>query len=176
MLCSCSLKIVTLTSHFRDVFRPFICTRSLHANASNTVLVRFILKWSVCSLGRWRTGWLASAVRSLPSSHALKPLIPTSCLLAVMIYGQADKLRNFVADIFIPQYRYPYPVALCFSQVGSLLFWFGLHIEKSTTHSTERTSLVCEKKDTHHKRLFPYCFASHRVIPVLTACYLLMLQ
>ncbi|XP_037553460.1 uncharacterized protein si:ch211-248a14.8 [Nematolebias whitei] len=80
-------------------------------------------------LGRWRTGWLASAVRSLPSSHALKPLIPTSCLLAVMIYGQADKLRNFVADIFIPQYRYPYPVALCFSQVlVSLVFLNLLHV------------------------------------------------
>ncbi|KAF7220335.1 solute carrier family 35 member D3 [Nothobranchius furzeri] len=81
-----------------------------------------------CS-GRWRAGWFASAMKSFPSNHALKPLIPTFCLVVLMIYGQADKLRNFVAGIFIPQYRYPYPVALCFSQVVvSLVFLNLLHV------------------------------------------------
>ncbi|XP_017283755.1 uncharacterized protein si:ch211-248a14.8 [Kryptolebias marmoratus] len=80
-------------------------------------------------LGKWRTGCFASAVMSLLSRHALKVLLPTFCLLAVMIYGQADKLRNFVADVFIPQYHYPFPVALCFSQVlVSLLFLNLLHV------------------------------------------------
>uniref|UniRef100_A0A8C6LWV6 Si:ch211-207n2.7 n=2 Tax=Nothobranchius TaxID=28779 RepID=A0A8C6LWV6_NOTFU len=68
-------------------------------------------------------------MKSFPSNHALKPLIPTFCLVVLMIYGQADKLRNFVAGIFIPQYRYPYPVALCFSQVVvSLVFLNLLHV------------------------------------------------
>ncbi|MEQ2247462.1 hypothetical protein ILYODFUR_009587 [Ilyodon furcidens] len=81
-----------------------------------------------CSLGRWRTGWYVSALKSLSSNHALKPLIPTFCFLVVIIYGQADKLRNFVAGIFVPQYHYPFPVALCFTQVlVSLVFINLLH-------------------------------------------------
>ncbi|XP_037637366.1 uncharacterized protein si:ch211-248a14.8 isoform X2 [Sebastes umbrosus] len=81
-----------------------------------------------CS-GRWRRGWCASATRSLSSNHALKPLVPTLCLVVVVIYGLADKLRNFVAGIFIPQYHYPYAVALCFGQVlVSLLFLNLLHV------------------------------------------------
>ncbi|XP_023183597.1 uncharacterized protein LOC111606687 [Xiphophorus maculatus] len=48
--------------------------------------------------------------------------------LDVFVYGQADKLRNFVAGIFIPQYHYPFPVALCFTQVlVSLVFINLLH-------------------------------------------------
>lgn len=73
--------------------------------------------------------WCASATKRLLSSHALKPLLPTLCLVVVVIYGLADKLRNFVAGIFIPQYHYPYPVALCFAQVlVSLLFLNLLHV------------------------------------------------
>ncbi|KAM6916338.1 uncharacterized protein FYW49_009395 [Xenentodon cancila] len=80
------------------------------------------------SSGRCRTGWCASAVKSLSSNHALKPLIPTFCIVTVVIYALADRLRNFVAGIFIPQYHYPYAVALCFAQVlVSLLFLNLLH-------------------------------------------------
>ncbi|XP_004077361.1 uncharacterized protein LOC101163599 [Oryzias latipes] len=80
------------------------------------------------SSGRWRTEWCVSVVKSLSSNHALKPLIPTFCLVVVLIYGLADRLRNFVAGIFIPQYHFPYPVALSFAQVlVSLLFLNLLH-------------------------------------------------
>uniref|UniRef100_A0A3P9NYY2 Si:ch211-207n2.7 n=1 Tax=Poecilia reticulata TaxID=8081 RepID=A0A3P9NYY2_POERE len=69
-----------------------------------------------------------SALKNLSSVHALKPLIPTFCFVVVIVYGQADKLRNFVAGIFIPQYHYPFPVALCFTQVlVSLVFINLLH-------------------------------------------------
>ncbi|XP_045926690.1 uncharacterized protein si:ch211-248a14.8 isoform X12 [Micropterus dolomieu] len=70
------------------------------------------------SSGRWRRGWCASATKRLSSNHALKALVPTLCLVVVVIYGLADKLRNFVAGIFIPQYHYPYAVALCFAQLA----------------------------------------------------------
>lgn len=71
----------------------------------------------------------ASAVKGLSSNHALKPLVPTLCLVVVVIYGLGDKLRNFVAGIFIPQYHYPYAVALCFAQVLiSLLVLNLLHV------------------------------------------------
>ncbi|XP_049926741.1 uncharacterized protein si:ch211-248a14.8 isoform X1 [Epinephelus moara] len=81
------------------------------------------------SLGRWRRGWCATAMKTLSSNHALKPLVPTLCLVVVVIYGLADKLRNFVAGIFIPQYHYPYAVALCFAQVlVSLLVLNLLHV------------------------------------------------
>ncbi|XP_026212220.1 uncharacterized protein si:ch211-248a14.8 isoform X2 [Anabas testudineus] len=81
-----------------------------------------------CS-GRWRRGWCASAVKNLSSNHSLKPLVPTLCLVVVVIYGLADKLQNFVAGIFIPQYHYPYAVALSFAQVLiSLLVLNLLHV------------------------------------------------
>lgn len=76
----------------------------------------------VHSSGRWRRRY-ASAVRCLSAHHALKPLVASLVLLVVVIYGLGDKLRNFVASIFIPQYRYPYPVALSFAQVGVCNFW-----------------------------------------------------
>ncbi|XP_074532724.1 uncharacterized protein LOC141795652 [Halichoeres trimaculatus] len=69
------------------------------------------------SSGTWSKGWCHSVIKSLSSNHALKPLLPALCLLVVVIYGLADKLRNFVAGIFVPQYHYPYSVALCFAQV-----------------------------------------------------------
>ncbi|XP_070696864.1 solute carrier family 35 member D3 [Pempheris klunzingeri] len=78
---------------------------------------------------RWRRGWSASATKSLSSNHTLKPLVPTLCLAVVVIYGLAEKLRNFVTGIFIPQYHYPYAVALCFVQVVvSLLVLNLLHV------------------------------------------------
>ncbi|XP_039640824.1 uncharacterized protein si:ch211-248a14.8 isoform X1 [Perca fluviatilis] len=81
-----------------------------------------------CS-GRWRRGWCASAMKSLSSNNALKPLVPTLCLVVVVIHGLADKLRNFVVAVFIPQYHYPYAVALCFAQVlVSLLVLNLLHV------------------------------------------------
>ncbi|XP_051280894.1 uncharacterized protein si:ch211-248a14.8 isoform X2 [Dicentrarchus labrax] len=84
---------------------------------------------SVCSSGRWRRGCCASVTKSLSCSHTLKPLVPTLFLVVVVIYGLADKLRNFVASIFIPQYHYPYAVALCFAQVLiSLLVLNLLHV------------------------------------------------
>nr|XP_046257569.1 uncharacterized protein si:ch211-248a14.8 [Scatophagus argus] len=90
-------------------------------------------RMTVCFLGkssgRWRRGWCASATKSLSSSHVLKSLVPTFCLAVVVIYGLGDKLRNFVTGIFIPQYHYPYSVAICFFQVlVSLLFLNLLHV------------------------------------------------
>lgn len=79
--------------------------------------------------GRWRTGWCVSVAKSLSSNHALKSLVPLVCLVVVVIYSLADSLRNFVVGIFIPQYHYPYAVALCFAQVlVSLLFLNLLHV------------------------------------------------
>ncbi|XP_068183776.1 uncharacterized protein si:ch211-248a14.8 isoform X2 [Antennarius striatus] len=78
------------------------------------------------SSGRWRSGWCASVTKSLSFSHVLMPLVPTFCLVALVVYGLGDKLRNFVSSIFIPQYHYPYSVALCFSQVLVSLFFLKL--------------------------------------------------
>ncbi|KAM7385409.1 hypothetical protein PAMP_001495 [Pampus punctatissimus] len=64
----------------------------------------------------WRRSSCASAMKNLCSSHTLKPLVPVLVLVVVVIYGLAQNLRNFVANIFIPQYHYPYAVALCFAQ------------------------------------------------------------
>ncbi|XP_056290960.1 uncharacterized protein si:ch211-248a14.8 isoform X2 [Pseudoliparis swirei] len=69
------------------------------------------------SSGRWRRGWCASVLTTLSSNRVLKALLPTLCLALVLVYGLADKLRNFVASVFIPQYHFPYAVALCFAQV-----------------------------------------------------------
>lgn len=81
------------------------------------------------SSGRSRTGWCTSAVKRLSSNQALKPLIPTFCLGLLVIYGLADKLRNFVIGLFIPQYHYHYPVVLSFGQVlVSLVVLNLLHV------------------------------------------------
>ncbi|KAM7408493.1 hypothetical protein PAMA_002290 [Pampus argenteus] len=78
---------------------------------------------------RWRRECWASAMKSLSSSHALKPLVPVLVLVVVVIYVLVGKLRTFVTDIFIPQYHYPYAVALYFAQVlVSLLFLNLLHV------------------------------------------------
>ncbi|XP_028323854.1 uncharacterized protein LOC114476484 isoform X1 [Gouania willdenowi] len=73
--------------------------------------------------------WCCSAVKNVSSSYALKLLIPPLCLVLVVIYGLTDKLRNFVAGLFIPQYNHHYPVAFCFGQVlVSLLVLNLLHL------------------------------------------------
>lgn len=51
--------------------------------------------------------------------HTLHPLVPTFCVLVLVIYGLCDELRNFVFGIFVPQYHYSYAVALSFGQVGA---------------------------------------------------------
>ncbi|KAI3363329.1 hypothetical protein L3Q82_011957, partial [Scortum barcoo] len=61
--------------------------------------------------GRWLRGRCAFVMKSPSSNHTLKALVPTLCVAVVVIYGLADRLRNFVASIFIPQYHYPYAVA-----------------------------------------------------------------
>lgn len=53
-----------------------------------------------------------------PVLHTPKFLVSTLGLVAVLTYGLFDQLRNFVFGIFIPQYHYPYSVALSFAQVG----------------------------------------------------------
>ncbi|XP_053731896.1 uncharacterized protein si:ch211-248a14.8 isoform X1 [Synchiropus splendidus] len=80
--------------------------------------------------GRWRSRPCPSTwMTLLPSRQALKPLIPTFCLLVMVVYGLGEKLRNFVVRIFIPQYHYPYAVALSFGQVlVSLLFLNLFHL------------------------------------------------
>jgi hypothetical protein len=51
-----------------------------------------------------------------------KPLVPLlsygATLLVMVLYALADRLRSFVADIFIPQYHYQFAVPITFVQVG----------------------------------------------------------
>lgn len=91
----------------------------LHKHAVNVIVNVWFPSVPVYSSGRRWRGWCASATKTLSSSHVLKPLVPALCLSVVVIYGLADRLRNFVSGIFIPQYHYPYAVALCFGQVGA---------------------------------------------------------
>lgn len=49
-------------------------------------------------------------------------------LLVMVLYALADRLRSFVADIFIPQYHYPFAVPITFVQVlVTLLYLLLLH-------------------------------------------------
>ncbi|XP_077470025.1 uncharacterized protein LOC144084992 isoform X2 [Stigmatopora argus] len=74
---------------------------------------------------RWRSWrWCKSAVFS--SMRALKPSLPALCAAVFFLYGLADQLRSFVAGVFLPQYRYPYAVALSFGQVLLSLFFLNL--------------------------------------------------
>uniref|UniRef100_A0A674E443 Si:ch211-207n2.7 n=1 Tax=Salmo trutta TaxID=8032 RepID=A0A674E443_SALTR len=61
-----------------------------------------------------------------------KPLVPllsfSAMLLVMVLYALADRLRSFVADIFIPQYHYPFAVPITFVQVlVTLLYLLLLH-------------------------------------------------
>uniref|UniRef100_A0A3P8UZQ7 Si:ch211-207n2.7 n=1 Tax=Cynoglossus semilaevis TaxID=244447 RepID=A0A3P8UZQ7_CYNSE len=68
---------------------------------------------------RWRSGWCSTT----------SPLVHVLCLVLTVVYVLLDKLRNFVAGIFIPQYHCPYVVALSFAQVlVSLLVLNLLHL------------------------------------------------
>ncbi|XP_038816532.1 uncharacterized protein LOC120017680 isoform X1 [Salvelinus namaycush] len=78
---------------------------------------------------RWRRS--ACTLRRL-SSDVWKPLVPLLCfsatLVVVVLYALADRLRSFVADIFIPQYHYPFAVPITFVQVlVTLLYLLVLH-------------------------------------------------
>ncbi|XP_067093145.1 uncharacterized protein si:ch211-248a14.8 [Osmerus mordax] len=68
---------------------------------------------------RWRR--CVAALRRFSSSPVWKPLLPALGIIAILgvtvLYILADKLRCFVANIFVPQYHYPYAVPLCFAQV-----------------------------------------------------------
>lgn len=97
----------------------------------------------VCSSGSWRTGWCASASKSVLSNRALKSLAPTLCLAGVMTYALADELRNFVAGVFIPQYHFPYAVALCFAQVGTRRPLFVQPPVYFNNHQKTTTMLTC---------------------------------
>lgn len=87
-------------------------------------------EYPICqSSARLIQGWCVLLLKSLFSNHNLKPLLPSLCLVLLVIFGLGDRLHNFVAGIFIPQYHYPYAVALCFGQVViSLLFVNLLHL------------------------------------------------
>lgn len=107
-----------------------LCVVTKVVQIQSVIVIAWFMSLSGCSSGRWRKGWCASVAKSLSSNHALKSLVPTLCLVVVVIYGLADKLRNFVAGIFIPQYHYPYAVALCFGQV-SACWQFTLHNQQN---------------------------------------------
>ncbi|XP_057704619.1 uncharacterized protein si:ch211-248a14.8 isoform X2 [Corythoichthys intestinalis] len=85
-------------------------------------------RMTVCHSGiRWRSwGWCKSTARTFSSKHALKPMLPALCVVLFFLYGLVNKLRSFVAGIFLPQYHYPYVVALCFGQVLLSLFFLNL--------------------------------------------------
>nr|XP_019953703.1 PREDICTED: uncharacterized protein LOC109636434 [Paralichthys olivaceus]XP_019953714.1 PREDICTED: uncharacterized protein LOC109636434 [Paralichthys olivaceus] len=111
------------------------------------------------SSGRWRQGRCASAARSLSANRALKPLVPVLCLVVVVIYGLADKLRNFVAGIFIPQYHYPYAVALCFGQVLISVSVLNL------LHVLDLVPLKCYSRSLGERVLVPaICTSTHAVL------------
>lgn len=63
-------------------------------------------------------GWDALLARGLSSNQVLQQLLPILCLCMAVIYGLGDKLCSFVAGIFIPQYHFPFSVALAFGQVS----------------------------------------------------------
>lgn len=76
-----------------------------------------------------KQGWGVFLLKSLVSSPQLKPLLPPLCVLLLVTVGLGSRLYNFVAGIFIPQYHFPFSVALCFGQVViSLLFLNLLHL------------------------------------------------
>uniref|UniRef100_A0AAV2JLT9 Uncharacterized protein n=1 Tax=Knipowitschia caucasica TaxID=637954 RepID=A0AAV2JLT9_KNICA len=86
------------------------------------------LQSNLISSSHVKHDYCVSLVKSILSKHSLKSLLPVLYLLLFVIYGLGDKLRNFVVGIFIPQYHYPYAVALCFGQVViSILFLNLLH-------------------------------------------------
>lgn len=78
------------------------------------------------SSARSKQGWCVLLLKSLFSSHNLKPLLPSLCLLLLVTFGLGNRLYSFVADIFIPQYHFPFAVALCFGQVVISLFFMNL--------------------------------------------------
>lgn len=87
-------------------------------------------EYLICqSSARLIQGRCVLLLKSLFSKHNLKPLLPSFCVLLLVIFGLSDRLHNFVAGIFIPQYHFAYAVALCFGQVViSLLFVNLLHL------------------------------------------------
>ncbi|KAK7901888.1 hypothetical protein WMY93_018657 [Mugilogobius chulae] len=104
-----------------NIIMRFFCGKNSHSQN----------EYSKCkkSSARLKQGWGVLLLKRLFSSPSLKPLVPTLCVLLFVIYGLGDKLHNFVAGIFIPQYHYPYAAALCFGQVViSLLFLNLLHL------------------------------------------------
>ncbi|XP_037322105.2 uncharacterized protein si:ch211-248a14.8 [Pungitius pungitius] len=111
----------------------------------------------------WRRGWCASAFQGLLSDHALKSLLrtlaPTLCLAGVMVYALADKLRDFVAGVFIPQYHFPYALALCFAQVLLSLFVLNL------LHVLDVVPLKRYSRSLGEKVLVPsICMGIHAVL------------
>ncbi|XP_072292863.1 uncharacterized protein [Eucyclogobius newberryi] len=78
------------------------------------------------SSARLKHSGSVSLLKSLLSNPCLKPLVPPLCLLLFVIHGLGDKLHNFVAGIFIPQYHYPYAVSLCFGQAVIALLFLNL--------------------------------------------------
>lgn len=89
-----------------------------------------------------KQGWGVFLVKSLLSNSKLKPLLSSLCLLLLVTVGLGSRLYNFVAGIFIPQYHFPYSVALCFGQVIiSLLFLNLLHLLGAVRFQGYSTSL-----------------------------------
>ena len=69
---------------------------------------------------RWRWRWCPQLLQSLPTYPSWKATtVPVLWATLLLTYGLADQLHRFVAGIFIPQYHFPYAVALCFAQVGT---------------------------------------------------------
>ncbi|KAJ8391764.1 hypothetical protein AAFF_G00085360 [Aldrovandia affinis] len=112
------------------------------------------------TLVRKRPGWFrrkCPAVFGAFHSEAWKSLAPVvylgAVLSAVVIYSMINKLYGFLAQIFIPQYRYPYLVPLAFTQVVLTL------LALSTLHALRCVTLAPYSLRLGERLLVPYFLA-----------------
>uniref|UniRef100_A0A3B3ZXF7 Uncharacterized protein n=1 Tax=Periophthalmus magnuspinnatus TaxID=409849 RepID=A0A3B3ZXF7_9GOBI len=101
-------------------------------------------------------------------------MMPTLCLLLFVIYSLGDKLHNFVAGVFIPQYHYPYAavISVLFLNLLHLLGTVSLHSYSRVLGEKLLVPSICSsiygvlsmwaKANSSNSGLFPL------VLPLLT--------
>lgn len=120
---------ICLVSCLRSEIKIPICTNFFKPKPAKSFVSCNLLiganKYCSCgavlfrSPGWWRRRQDFLLDRGLPSSQVPRQLLPILYLGVAVIYGLADNLCNFVTGIFIPQYHFPFSVALSFGQVGA---------------------------------------------------------